>query len=125
MRERALLVPEFDEILKHQVIGNSRGIIRWIDFLSSDYILIDEANYLGYPCKKWLRFNVAPFSYFSSWDWYILVEAHNEIHGLEENEIQSFIDKFGEAGWSCIERKYTLLEPTRKRLLDYTELIQR
>lgn len=110
MGDSASLVPEFNEILKCQVIGNREGIIKWIDYLSTDYILIDEANYLGYPSKKWIRFNVAPFSYFSPWGWYIIVEAHNEIHGLEESEIQSFIDTFREAGWYYIERKYPLLK---------------
>lgn len=107
---RALLVPEFRKILKYQVIGNSEGIIKWIDYLSADYILIDEANYLGYPSEKWIRFNVAPFLYFLAWDWYIIVEAHNEIHGLEESEVQSFNKTFREAGWSYIEPKYPLLK---------------
>lgn len=112
---RLLLISEFDEIPKHQVIGRTRGTIRWIDFLSSDYLLIDEAFYFGTspPGTGWIRFNIAPFYHFEPWDWYILAEAHNEIHGLEESKIQSLVDQLREDGWSYIEGRYTLSEWAR------------
>ena len=107
-------LPEFDKIFEHNVIRKRRGTLKWIDFLSSDYLLIDEAFYSGSRKIDWIRFNVAPFSYFAPWDWYILVEAHNEIHGFEISKIQTSIENFRRQGWLIMEIPYYLLEWARR-----------
>ena len=95
--------PEFDRILQNFVIGRSEDAIKWIDQLSSDYVLIDKARYSGTTVTDWIRFNIAPFTYFEPWDWHILVEAHNEMHGLEADRIERIFEDFEKKGWLIVK----------------------
>jgi hypothetical protein len=99
---------EFDEIFTEYVVEKDSGIINWVDFLSSNYTLIDNLRSAGSQGVNWIRFNTSPFSYFEPWDWYIIVEAHHEIHGLKSNDITSFIDYFLNHGWLIVETPYIL-----------------
>lgn len=107
-RPYSKFLPDFDRIFKEYVIGKNSGIINWIDFLSSDYVLIDKVRRTGSQNVNWIRFNTSPFLYFEPWDWYIIVEAHHEIHELKPSEITNFIDYFRNHGWLVVETLYIL-----------------
>ena len=109
-------LPAFNRILEELVTGNEKGVIRWIDSLSSDYHFIDETLNIPHPSgSAWkiedadrIRLNTAPFSYFEPWDWYILVEAHKELSGLQISGAESLIADFRQQGWLVVEPPYTI-----------------
>lgn len=106
------VLEKMDKIFKEHMIGKNKGIIKWIDDLSSNYEL-----YAGNV--DWIRFNISPFSYFKPWDWYIIVEAHEEIHGLEQNQITNLQNYFQKLGWLRLDDKLVLTRfLTEKQYID-------
>jgi hypothetical protein len=99
--------------LEEKVIGKPSGHIKWIDFMSSDYLLIDNVILTGKE-EKWIRFNIAPFLYFEPWNWYILAETHNEIHGLKLDNVNEYINDYQQRGWSIIDKNYYLAKWARQ-----------
>jgi hypothetical protein len=108
-------LPGFDTVLKELVVGSETGVIKWIDFLSSDYHFVDESLNIPHPSgsprkiedSDRIRFSIAPFSHFEAWDWYILVEAHKELSGLQASEIEGLIVAFRKQGWLVVGTPYT------------------
>ncbi|MCP4582658.1 MAG: DUF4062 domain-containing protein [candidate division Zixibacteria bacterium] len=93
----------FEPIFNYLLENKGEGTLKWIDNLSSDYLLSNEVFYSQQGSKEWIRFNIAPFLYFEPWDWFVLVESHNEIHGLSSTEIQDIHKEFrNKQGWVII-----------------------
>lgn len=94
---------DFDPVFR-AFSEKSGGVVKWIDQLSSDYLLIDDTFFSRVGGEEHVRFNIAPFSYFEPWDWYILVEAHNEIHGLDKSAVNEIFESFTDKGWLVVSR---------------------
>ena len=93
----------FDNFFQQFLGKKNGGTIKWIDKYSSDYLVRNDAFFSGGMANCWIRFNIAPFNYFKPWDWYVLVEAHNEIHELPKRKVQELYAEFRKKGWIAIK----------------------
>ena len=93
----------FDEFFRQFLGKENGGTMKWVDQFSSDYLFRDDAFFTTARAKaranSWVRFNIAPFAYFKPWDWYVIVEAHNEVHEIPEDKVQEILTEFREKGW--------------------------
>lgn len=92
----------FDPLFKTLLSKKEGGTLKWIDRLSSDYLIANDIFYSPVDEKEWIRFNIAPFSYFEPWDWHMFVEAHNEIHALNKDAVKDIIAEFEEKEWLIV-----------------------
>jgi hypothetical protein len=82
--------------------GKRGGLLKWVDTLSSDYLVKGSAFYTDRQDTRWIRFNVAPYFFFQPWGWCVLVEAHNEIHDLRQETLEDTLDEFRKKGWAVV-----------------------
>jgi len=104
---------KFDPILSTFVLQKKTGVIKLINWLSSDEIALCRSRLSGVKverCEDWIRLDWIPFSHFEPWDWYILVEAHNEVHELDVGKIEDITEYLQRNGWRIIPGHYRLRE---------------
>ena len=58
----------FGPIFEALLAERNGGTLKWIDQLSSDYLIVSDVFYAKSDHKEWIRFNIAPVSYFGPWD---------------------------------------------------------
>jgi len=102
------LFEKFKPILD-SIMERKTGYENWVDWLSSDEVWVRNAKLSGIKverCDNWMRFNTIIFTYFEPWDWYLLVEAHNEVPELDIETVKDIIKYLKKDGWYIIEGYY-------------------
>jgi len=98
-------------------IQHGTGTLKLINWLSSDNVSVDKAKRSGIKvghCKNWVRFTIMPFIYFNFWDWYIFVEAHNEVHLPNINGLDNIIGYLQRNKWLIIPGRYIIKKFPRR-----------